>query len=379
VFTLRHLGMLLSCAVIVLMSRTASAVTVFSSSDFVTPETISQAPAGFGALGGEYLVPDAAGGSTDVSTHIVWTVPQAGGAPTAFASGLDTTLESGLFLPSSYGTSAGDYATLGWLTNAAQTVFTGKMYVFNSTGTPTMFAQASGDFTNAFTFATIAPATFGSFANQVIVSTQGGSVDAISPTGTVSSVAPASVGAFGVAFAPAGFGAVGGKLLASNGFNGQITAIDSSGNVTPFANVPLASGQTSGAEMAFSPSGFLSGFASLLFVSVRGSSVGGGTNGAVDALNSSGQIVATLNTASLGAFDPRGLFFTTGGDLLISNATSTDGSILEAAPSDFTLTSTISPVVPLPSPLAMSAIGLATLAILSKLTGQRARRMEKCS
>jgi hypothetical protein len=362
-----QLGLVLSCALGVLVNRSAGAVTVLSSGDFVTPETISQAPAG------EYLVPDAAGNSTNVATHIVWAVPQAGGTPTAFASGLDTTLESGLFLPSNYGTSAGDYATLGWFANATQTVFTGKMYVYNSTGTPTLFAQSSGDLTNAFTFSAIAPASFGSFANQVIVSTQGGSVVAISPSGTVASVAPAAVGAFGLAFAPAGFGAVGGKLLASSGFNGQITAIDSSGNTTPFADVPLSASQTSGAEMVFSPTGFLSGFGSLLFVSIRGSSVGGGTMGTVDALNSSGQIVATLNTASLSAFDPRGLFFTSDGDLLISNAATADGSILQATPADFTLTST---VVPLPSPLAMSAMGLATAAIVSQIIRRKFSRAE---
>lgn len=358
-----QLGMVLTCALIMVMNRSAGAVTVLSSSDFVTPETISQAPTGFGSLGGDFLVPDAAGNSTNVATHIVWEVPSGGGTPTAFASALDTTLESGLFLPANYGTNAGNYATLGWFANATQTVFTGKMYVYNSSGTPTLFAQASGDFTNAFTFSAIAPASFGSFANQVVVSTQGGSVDAISPSGTVSAVAPASVGAFGLAFAPAGFGTLAGKLLASNGFGGQITAIDSSGNATPFADVPLSGSQTSGAEMAFSPSGFLSGLGSLLFVSVRGSSAGGGTMGAVDAINSSGQIVATLNTTGLAAFDPRGLFFTDDGDLLISNAAADDGSILEAIPTDFTLTSTTS-VVPLPSPLAMSAIGLITAAIV---------------
>lgn len=364
VYKLCNFGVTLSCALILLINRPAGAVTVLSSSsDFVTPETISQVPAGFGALGGDYLIPDAAGNSTVLSTHVIWEIPPSGGTPTAFASGLDTTLESGLFLPSSYGTNAGSYASLGWFTNATQTSFTGKMYVYTSAGTPTLFAQSTGDFTNAFTFSAIAPATFGSFANQVVVSTQGGSVDAISPTGTVAPVAPASVGAFGLAFAPAGFGTVGGKLLASSGFNGQITAIDSSGNATPFANVPLSSGQTSGAEMAFSPSGFISGLGSLLFVSVRGSSVGGGTMGAVDALNSSGQIVATLTTTGLGAFDPRGLFFTSDGDLLISNAAAGDGSILEATPSDFT--STITTVVPLPSPLLMSAIGLAAVVLVS--------------
>jgi hypothetical protein len=218
--------------------------------------------------------------------------------------------------------------------------------------------QASGDFTNAFTFAAIAPASFGSFANEVIVSTQGGSVDAISPAGTVSTVAPGSAGAFGLAFAPAGFGTLAGKLMASSGFNGQITAIDSSGNAAPFADVPLSAGQSSGAEMAFSPAGFLNGLGSLLFVSIRGSSAGGGE---VVALNSSGQIVATLNSSGIAAFDPRGLFFTADGDLLISNEGSGDASILQATPSDFSLTTTS--VVPLPSPLAMSAIGIGALVV----------------
>src|ERR1700683_3947534 len=94
VYKLCNLGVTLSCALILLINRPAGAVTVLSSSgDFVTPETISQVPAGFGALGGDYLIPDAAGNSTVLSTHVIWEIPATGGTPTAFASGLDTTLE----------------------------------------------------------------------------------------------------------------------------------------------------------------------------------------------------------------------------------------------------------------------------------------------
>ena len=69
------------------------------------------------------------------------------------------------------------------------------------------------------------------------------------------------------------------------------------------------------------------------FVSVTGSSQGGGTLGSLLALNSAGQIVSSLKIgSSVNAFDPRGLDFTDDGRLLVSDSSS-PGKILVLAPS----------------------------------------------
>jgi hypothetical protein len=125
-------------------------------------------------------------------------------------------------------------------------------------------------------------------------------------------------------------------MLVGDGESGNIDAISSSGAVSLFATVPLAPGQTGLRQMAFAPAGFgipgldLSGD---LIVSVSGSSTGGGQIGAVDAINSSGQVVAQLIVGSeLSAFDPRGLYFVDSNTLLINDA---DPGTYVATPSDF--------------------------------------------
>jgi hypothetical protein len=71
----------------------------------------------------------------------------------------------------------------------------------------------------------------------------------------------------------------------------------------------------------------------LLFVSVGASTGGGGTVGDVRVLDGSGNLVASLRTdLGLTKFDPRGLLFTTGGNLLISDASD---PILLATSADF--------------------------------------------
>src|SRR6185503_4546498 len=98
-----------------LLSLSAGAVTIFSEG-MVTPETISQAPAGFGALGGSYLIPDfAAPSAKNNNARTVWLVPEGGGAPTVFASGHADVTVSGLFLPSTddWGDNKGRFLTAG--------------------------------------------------------------------------------------------------------------------------------------------------------------------------------------------------------------------------------------------------------------------------
>jgi MYXO-CTERM domain-containing protein len=112
--------------------------------------------------------------------------------------------------------------------------------------------------------------------------------------------------------------------------------------------------------MAFSLSGFFPGEGPLLFVSVRGSTAGGGTLGDVLAYDSNGTVVASLRTdLGLTSFDPRGLLFIPDlsnpaqTDLLISDASS--GRILLFAPPSFTVT-------PEPSGLVLGTAGLLGLA-----------------
>ena len=82
------------------------------------PQTISQAPAGFGTLEGHYLVPD--GGFGLDGPFRIWAVPADGGAPTAFVDTDDlfpddglprTGLRGGLFLPTAFGGVGARYVT----------------------------------------------------------------------------------------------------------------------------------------------------------------------------------------------------------------------------------------------------------------------------
>ncbi len=107
--------------------------------------------------------------------------------------------------------------------------------------------------------------------------------------------------------------------------------------------------------MEFSPPGFIPGFGQLLFVSISGSTTGGGTLGDVVAIDSNGNVVESLREAPEfgGKFDPRGLYFTADGNLLISDASD---PIWKAGPQNFQS-------VPEPSIILLLAIGLAGLVI----------------
>jgi hypothetical protein len=204
----------------------------------------------------------------------------------------------------------------------------------------------------------LAPSGFGSGAGNVFIATDfgpspsgNGGILELSPTGQVSVfLASASnlTSPFGLAFAPSGFGAFGGQLFVSDaGNSGNIDAISSSGQVTPFATITLLTGQPGLRQMAFAPAGF-GNLGGDLIVSVAGSGSG---LGAVYALNSDGLIVATLKVGTqLQAFDPRGLYFPDSSTILISDA---------ADPIVFATASDFGPVtVPEPASLLMAGTAL---------------------
>jgi hypothetical protein len=306
----------------------ARAIHIFSTGMKV-PESISLAPDGFGSLGGSYLIPDFVG-------NTIWDVPNAGGAPSVFASDTSSRFLGGLFLPTGWGASSGKYMAVGE-TNGAGNV---------------RFFDASGNFNDMvapvtqLTSPAIAPAGFGTQTGVVIELNQAGAFSTFATTSTNFSFRN-----FGIAFAPTGWGSVAGEMLVSNGVDGRIDAIDPSGSVSLFTTL-LDKGNGL-RQMAFSPPGFLPGYGSLLFVSVSGSGGGGGTLGDVYAVDSSGQVVESLRTdLGLLKFDPRGLLFLADGDLLISDASD---PIYLVGPSDFRS------LVPEPASLALLASGLALI------------------
>jgi hypothetical protein len=333
----------------------ADAVTVLATG-FTTPETITAVPAGFGSLGGNLMIPD-------VGANALYTIPVSGGTPTLFASGVSG--NGGVFLPENFGSLGGDFLV------SAPTSGPGIIAVNSAGGQtivpePSSFAATGGDI--------VAPSGFGSVAGDALIAGEnGGGFDdgvimALNPTGTLSQFAPLGAGGssgyllpFGLGFAPAGFGSVGGDLLVTDGASGTIYAVDSSGNVSVFANVAvptLSGGAIAGLrQFAFAPAGF-GPYGGDLFVSVSGSQFGGGTSGSVDVLNSAGALVAVLLQGAVGSpFDPRGLYFASDNQLLIAD---TDPSILSAPPSAFTA------ATPEPSSMLPLALGFAGILAASR-------------
>lgn len=326
-----------TCILFGILPAHAGPITIFSGSGFTTPETITPIPAGFGSVGGNYFVPDALGNE-------LFVLPAAGGAPVPFAT-LTTGNDTGIFVPSGYGSLSGQFLLTG----------NGAGEAVNSSGVVTPLSL-SGNTTTA----TVAPAGFGSVAGMILLgnsTSSGASILALNANGTTSSFAtlPGTPDAFGIAFAPVGFGAYSGDLLVTDATSGNIYAVSSSGSVSLFATVSTPAGVTDAGlrQVAFAPAGF-GGYGGDLFVSVSGSESGGGTFGSVDVLNSSGVLIADLMQGTVGApFDPRGLYFTSDSQLLIANA---DPSILAAQPAAFTAT---------PEPATMIPVGIGALLILA--------------
>src|SRR5262249_33472948 len=191
-------------------------------------------------------------------------------------------------------------------------------------------------------------------------------IDVVSPAGAIQEgFADLAVGeinqAFGLAFAPSGFGGAAGQLLVDDAFTGNIFAIDSSGHSSPFATIPLLAGQTGLRQMLFAPTDFLLGLGipgDLLLVSVAGSLAGGGTLGDVLALDTQGTVVASLRVIDdLDAFDPRGMTLAPDGSLLVSD---TSDPIISATAGDFR-PGRFANAAPEPSILLLFVAGLAGL------------------
>jgi hypothetical protein len=327
---------------VMLVAESRAGIAIFSSGMKI-PETISEAPDGFGNLGGQYLIPDS-------RNNTIWLVPHGGGAPSVFANDPSPRIPGGVFLPDGWGVNSGKYLSVFETANAD------GVKLYDSSGVATVFATGGFQFTTP----AIAPAGFGGFSGNVFITGQTGIVYRLDSQANLTPFAGPgdfSVRFFGIAFAPAGWGAAGGEMLVSDAISGKIDAIDASGNLTNFVNLADVNPAFGLRQMAFAPAGFLPGFnESLLFVSESGSGGGGGTLGDVLALDSSGEIVAQLRTdLGLSKFDPRGLLFPGDGTLLISD---TSDPIRVADASAFQPPT----AVPEPSSMAILACGLMALA-----------------
>jgi hypothetical protein len=339
---------LFTAAILLALGRTGSASTIIVSNGYVTPETISQIPAGFGQLGGGFFV-------TDAGTGQIMLMPLVGAAPSTFQTVTNQSIRGGLFLPSGFGSFAGQFIVVG----RSNGTNNGEITAYDANGNATLFGGSSTS--PGFIDPAIAPSGFGTLGGNLFVS-DGRGLSYFDQSASFSPFVPdlgfsGSNASFGVAFAPSGFGSVGGTLLvdSAGGVNGQseIFSVDSTANVTPFATLNLLPGQVGLRQMAFAPANF-GPYGGSLFVSVSGSVNGGGTLGAVDVLDSNGKVEATLNLGTnFNKFDPRGLTFLPGGDLLIADASD---PILLATPSDFT---------PVPEPEGLSVIIFCSIALLT--------------
>jgi len=320
-------------------------LTIFATG-FSVPESITPVSSGFGLSGGGYIIPDPTVNRTGIPE--IYTLPLTGGTPTSLAVSNFFPL-GGVILPSGY-SAAGDYLAVGFVTSPAVNGFASTV---DSSGNITPVVSNSG---SAFTSAVVAPSGFGSAGGEVLIADENTSnIYVLAPDGSTSiltNIGSAIPGGepFGLAFAPAGFGSIGGDLLASDSTNGKIFAIDSSGNVSLFTTIPLGTGQPGLRQMAIAPSGY-GNYGGDLFVSVSGSTAGGGTFGSVVAVNASGGEDAIIDQGSLpNAFDPRGLYFPNSSELLIADS----DPIHIAKPNNFN---------PVPEPgyywlFGMAAIGL---------------------
>ncbi len=191
---------------------------------------------------------------------------------------------------------------------------------------------------------------------KVVMGNEAGGLYVLNTDGTISALGASGSLPYGLAFAPAGFGADGGSLLFSSANSNAIYAMSPNGILSVFASIPFGVGQTGLRQMAFAPAGF-GPYGGDLFVSVSGSTLGGGIAGSVDIVNSAGQVVAYLAEGTTGApYDPRGILFPSSASVLIADS---DPSILSAAPTDFTPGN---PATPEPSTIVSLLLGLAVVA-----------------
>jgi len=309
------------------------------------PESISLVPAGFGSYGGDYFIPDP--GVNNIGLGNIDYLPPTGGTASVFVTIPGQTVRplGGMFLPNSFGAWGGQFLAVGGSANGSFAV------AVASDGTVSPVASLPS---SQFVSPVLAPAGFGSFAGQVLVTSNDGTVRAIDQPGNLTTLAtiPGTL-PFGAALAPAGFGAFGGDLLVSDGASGNIYAIDGQGNVSPFATVPLGANQPGLRQMTFAPNGFGT-YGGDLVLSISGSGAGGGTFGAVVVLDANGNEIAQLIVGTqVNAFDPRGLLFADDQTLLISSS----DPIYLGTPQDFR---------PVPEPTTLLLVGGAMIGLWRK-------------
>jgi len=118
--------------------------------------------------------------------------------------------------------------------------------------------------------------------------------------------------AFGVGFAPSGFGKYAGDLFASDDASGSLYVINAQGQSSLFAQISLPASATSPGlrQFAWAPSGF-GQYSGDLFVSVAAQIDGGGSAGEIEVFNANGQEIGQYEQGSAtNPLDPRGLLFT---------------------------------------------------------------------
>ncbi len=288
-------------------------IQVFSTGGYVTPETISLAPSGFGAYGGSYFIPDA-------STGNIWILPATGGPPAAFLTPpTGVSVIGGIFLPSGWGPDSGKFVVAA-ATSAEQTA---ALLRFDSDGNRNPVAAGDGIFSTPM----ISPANFGIWvatsSSPMSTMASGGSLppdDSLKPFYLDRSFA---TGPFGLEFAPSGWGAFGNRMLVSDSYTSNpddLARKRAISSPSPRTETRAASSRpcrsrrseerpeadANGPERLFPDSLGIPG--RLLLVSVSGSPNGLGYLGELLALDATGTIVAHLQVGSiLAKFDPRGM------------------------------------------------------------------------
>lgn len=349
-----------------MQSAAAAATAIFPTKSL--PKSIT--PTG----SGNYYVPDPNNG--------IWNV-QPGGSTTLTANMVGSNYEAldGVMLPNGY-TDAGSYFVVGRSLNPTYGAV-GWADLLPRNSLTMVYTDNSAD---QFSSVAITPAGFGAIEGQVVISDIFAGVDVLSESGgqyavgafhnlsgfyypipydSAGDALPGFFG-FGLAFAPGSFGSMGGDLLVSSDNTGQILAVDPIGNASLFADIQLLPGQNriTGQyglrQMAFAPQGFSANGLDLggnLIVSVLGGRGGGGTFGAIDAVNAVGQVVATLDQGAIGSpFDLRGLYFPDSQHLWFSDA---DPALYSVTAADFK-------TVPKPGMLPIIGIGFAVLGLLRR-------------
>ena len=337
----------------VLHAAPAFASSQFASGPFTLPEGITT------GLGGTYILSD---GDNDA----VYSIPAGGGMVTS-GTAMNFRVFGEIALPSGYAQS-GQYFAYG--TDLASVGGVAALTGASGLGAPNPVISTTN---GLFTDATIAPTNFGSIkAGQVILGNDPGGVGSAIPSTiailgsdaaslTTFATLPTGVGAFGVGFAPATFGADAGDLFVSDVGTGNLYVLDAAGDASLFASLPLPIGFTQPGlrQFAWAPAGFTlpdgQDLGGDLFVSIAAQNGGGGSSGEIDVLDASGDTVAHyLEGDGATPLDPRGLLFTDPTTLLVANA---DPGIRQFGPDDFVGGSP----APEPSTWAMMLLGFAGL------------------